>query len=300
MILEPGTFRVPPTDLPVEQLLILFDALNREACRKNTFHRLRWRFGHLIGEDGFFPVFSTSLARPLVRGRLIKRGPGVMADSPRQLLNDASELGAPHARHIKEYGRCQPPGISIFYGAFNEDTVLAELAPEPEDLVYITTYQPSSAQIVGAYIGLIDEVRRFGRSRIFERNPIVPQIDEWVKRVSTDSDYVRLATDAFLAEVISRPVEDASEYKAGAALSSLILAMTVNGQSHGVAEMLIYPSVAHQGGINVAILPTKAKEILTPTSCRAVGIVRSLGNGIYQTRLLAETRAIEDGRLLWQ
>ena len=128
-----------------------------------------------------------------------------------------------------DYGRCHAPNAPVFYAAFDEATVLAEIQPERESLVYFLTCRPKPGCVFKTrLIGEIDYIRRHGKSSIFSSDhEKVAEILDWIRSAESEADYVRLVTDAFLADLFSRKASSQNEYRASSALCSLLLGMDV-------------------------------------------------------------------------
>lgn len=239
----------------------------------------------------------------MIRGRVVRtQHPGsstrVLQGS---LLKHVGEIGPRSPDVTHDYGRCHLPNSPIFYAAFNEDTVLAELKPELYDLVYFLYCRPADgASYKSVTIGEIDHIRRYGRGSIFtEESPNVQQIKRWLAAAEDEDDYVRIVTDAFLAKFISRVCANQEDYRAVSALSGVLLKHKVD--QPGVADAIYYPSVAHLGGINVAISLDTYETGVIPYSCKVVHVQNNLGFGVYKTLIVTESEKINsDGSITWK
>lgn len=280
------------------------DALHSGSYTRYSWQKLRYLFskalkGHLI------PHFDDTPAMPMIRGREMRVGDplaGLTGSGKEKLICDVRELGPLPVEKCRAFGRCHVPGSPVFYAAFNESTVLSELRPALESIVYLLTCSPKSGvQFKSALIGEIDYVRRYGRGSVFTKeNEHIVQLRNWISSVSSESDYVRLVTDAFMADTFLQHSYTEDNFRATSALASLVLNLESAGEA-GLAEALYYPSVAHRGGMNIALTRECFVKKVQPISCKVVLVQRNFGYGIYKTETLMESKNIsDDGVICWK
>lgn len=290
---------IPPTTLSMDQALSAMDRLHPDSFARYSWVKLR----HLLSvaaSGHFSPVIEDSPALPILRGRAVTVTDIGRYERPSKtpLLSNLSELGVPPAS--TSYGRCHIPGSPVFYGAFDEATILAEIAPERDSVVYILECVPRNGMLFRtALIGEIDHVRRYGKSSILpDSHPAVIAIKEWVGKAESEQDYVRLVTDAFFADLFSRRAVTQNDYKATSALAGLFLGLDVDHP--GSCEAIYYPSIANRGGMNLVLTRRCYEEKVVPISCRAVHVSAYFGYGIYKTRVIAKSSTFgENGEIKW-
>lgn len=297
-----NTFKeLPDSGLTMEQALAAMDMLHPDSYARYTWEKLR----HLISvavAGHHAPVIEDTPIKPMIRGRAVTIKPAgqyAQPDSTR-LLGNLADLSIPPASSVVSYGRCHVPGSPVFYAAFDEATVLGEIAPERGSLVYLLTCAPRPEMTFRtALIGEIDHIRRYGRSSILSlENSQVREILDWIRNAGTQADYVRLVTDAFLAELFSRKAATTNDYKASSAVAGLFLDLDVDNP--GTSEALYYPSIANRGGMNIALTRRCYEEKVIPISCKVVLISAYFGYGIYKTQTIAtSTNFGEDGSITW-
>jgi hypothetical protein len=84
-------------------------------------------------------------------------------DRDTDTFNNIKDLSFRNTEYVKDYGRCHKPGVSVFYGANNLDTVLSELSPDIGDRVHVSLARVKQNRILRVTaIGEIDYVRRYG------------------------------------------------------------------------------------------------------------------------------------------
>ena len=158
----------------------------------------------------------------------------------------------------KNYGRCNSPNSTIFYGANNTRTVFSELAPEVGDIVYIGEAMTNSDhQPMLTSIGELDHIRRFDYAR-FGGDVTANSIFEYCEKLSPDGVDRALLVDAFFADIFSKPAFRDDEYK----LTSTLIEVLLNPYLSSLdIDGVAYPSVAHRGGINYVISPNSFDDM---------------------------------------
>jgi len=298
---HPSMKDLPPTGLKMKEALAIIDCLNPDACARYDWNKLRFFISQLIGSK-YYPSFQDTPRHPMIRGRSVPmQQAGRYGREPAvRLLKNVSEFGPLPPERVTNYGRCHIPKSPVFYAAFNEDTVLAEIRPEVGSLVYLMTCEPKpDVKFDSVSVGEIDHIRRYGTSRLLAESPQIADIREWLKRVANEDHYVRVVTDAFLASLMSRKTATQDDYKATSALCGLLLALETDDP--GPAEAIYYPSVAHQGGMNIALTYKCFHEKVNPVSCKVIHVQNYFGMGIYKSYVVATSENIEpDGTIAWK
>ncbi|MDO6445177.1 RES domain-containing protein [Colwellia sp. 1_MG-2023] len=205
----------------------------------------------------------------LYRGRIISDG---------QLLKNKSDFSYCPEEKITEFGRCNSPDNTVFYGSNNLDTVLSELKPEIGDIVQVGVAQlkqGSSFEI--AVLGEVDHIRRYERSLLGQPNMYVEKIFKDFLPNEQSKIYL---IDAFCAEMFSLPNNNQKDYFFTCALSNLIFDLPAK-EKKGAVDGFVYPSVAHRGGINLAIKPKSFDSHFDFSGFMSFKIHDYLGFGLY-------------------
>ena len=294
---------IPAYKTSMDAALAAMDAVHSETYARYSWQKLR----HLLSvatKGHYSPTFIDTPVHPMIRDRCIDIASptGALAETGQHnLITNTRDLGPSPKEKCSAFGRCHVPESPIFYASFNEDTVLSELRPNIGSVVYLLKCRPKPGENFRMrVIGELDYIRRNGRSSILSKeNKLVFEIREWLRTAHTESDFVRIAIDAFMADVFLRRAQTPNDYKASSALSSLMLEM--EGIDHPAdGEALYYPSVAHQGGMNIALTRLCYENKVEPVSCKIVLVQRYFGYGIYKTHPLAETSDIDSsGNIMW-
>jgi len=293
---------IPKSPLSMAEAVAAMDALHRESYARYSWSHLRFLLSK-ISRGHFSPSIEDTPAAPMIRGRavLIKPvGKTAHVDSTR-LFTNLSDLGPPPSECVSTYGRCHVPRSPLFYASFDESTVLAELAPERDSLVYLINCVPNDGALFKTrLIGEIDYIRRFRRSSVLSHHHVTTkEILEWIDSANDEQDYVRLLTDAFFAEMFSRNAVTQNDYRASSALCSLMLELKGTDEPSD-GEALYYPSVAHRGGMNIALTPKCFHEKARVVSCKVIKVDACFGFGLYKTHVVANGEMDSDGGIQWR
>lgn len=214
-----------------------------------------------------------------MRGRITKQSEG------EKLFELSSEFSYRPAQHSHDFGRCHQPGTTIFYGALNLDTVIAEIAPEVGDRVHVGVAKVRAGQqLCVTAIGEIDHVRRYGGPLVGNAETTT-LLNQLLDSFPEEQKVRALLVDAFFADLFSQPAQKQRDYKATSALASLLLEAQAAGKE--VLDGFYYPSVAHRGGLNVAIRPDKFDALLEWEHFMCFEITDYLGFGLYGRRQIA-------------
>lgn len=216
-----------------------------------------------------------------------------------KLFDNISQLSCRRPDDIRDYGRCHRPSISVYYGANNLDTVLAELTPEIGDLVHVAVARPKAIDdVVLTAVGEIDHVRRNNRALIGNDDTLAI-IRKLLDSICSEADLKTVFLDAFMADLFLAPANHASDYKATSALSDIIFSASNDGKP--TLDGFAYPSVAHRGGMNFAVQGAAFLTKMAVTQCMAFEIIDYLGYGIYGRKQYAKSKSIaSDGAIEWE
>lgn len=220
-------------------------------------------------------------------------------ENSRSTLSAPSEFSYRPVEHSQTLGRCHQPGTTVFYGASNLDTVLAELLPEIGDTVHVgvASAKPGTSLTFTA-IGEIDNYRRYGRAVL--GNEEFSRFQESMLNQMEDEQRIRaILVDAFFSDQFAQPASKPRDYKITAALAELILDAQNDGNRF--LDGFAYPSVAHRGGINCAIRPDSFDSKMNWEQFMAFKITNFLGFGLYGRRQHATAASVNsDGAIEWK
>jgi len=179
------------------------------------------------------------------------------------------------------------------------DTVLSELRPEIGDRLQVSFAKPKKEQeVVLTAVGEIEHVRRYGRALLGNEESRA-RIQNFLDNINSEDALKALYLDAFMSDLFISPARGTQDYKATSALSDIILSAAHAGKR--LLDGFAYPSVAHRGGINFAILGGRFAECMEIDHCMAFEITDYLGYGIYGRRQYAKSTSIaSDGSIKWE
>ncbi|MBX9844256.1 MAG: RES family NAD+ phosphorylase [Xanthobacteraceae bacterium] len=282
-IAEPASAEPDGPDLiqasaDVRVALPLIEHLRGGGAHRLAYHEVRHIVDGLLRE---VPYFGYKLSEfQFFRGRI---------ENKKRLLERPDEFSYP--KPSERGGRCHRLGQTIFYGARNLDTVLAELAPEPGDLVHVgvATVRPGRSVCITA-IGEFDHVRRYDRALIGNEEAVATAREHLALPVGLRTTVV----DAFFADAFLTPARQPRDYNITAALSELLL------DGHNPFDGFAYPSVAHRGGLNVVVIPERFDTILQWDHFMAFEITTYLGFGIYGRKQYGSAAPPTNGAIGWE
>ena len=276
-------------DIPFQAVLALTEQLSGGSRLRLPWAQIRGLLDDLT-EGHFWLGYPIKTDWGIFRGRI---------ENSEHLFTNVRALSNRTPEDVKDYGRCHKPGVSIFYGANNLDTVLSELRPEIGDRLQVSVAKPKKEQeVVLAAVGEIEHVRRYGRALIGNEESRA-MIQEFLDNINSEAGLKALYLDAFMSDLFISPARGSRDYKATSALSDIILSAERDGRR--ILDGFAYPSVAHRGGMNFAIRGERFAECMEIDQCMAFEIIDYLGYGIYGRRQYAKSTSIaSDGTIEWE
>lgn len=239
-------------------------------------------FLDLMTEGHLFIGGQISDGAEFVRGRQIFTPDG---------FTEISQLVVRDPKDVTSYGRCNAPKQSILYASTNLETIYSELSLQFGDLVQtITIRKKAGNKVTYAIVGEVDHLRRHGKCALGGKE-IEDQIRKhWASLSEIDKLRFNI-TDAFVADRYRTPVKNPHEYKITSAFCDLVYSMGV--------DALVYPSVGHLGGWNIAIKKEAFLSDFEVISSEVHEIYDSPGYGIFGTILKKRHLQISDGKIEW-
>lgn len=279
MIDHPKIRQVAP---PLEEIISLASILGASGVADMPAHEVTRHVNRLL--QGHPLVASTNPRPPnrLWRGRRSSDGG----------FPNLQDIVQPPPDRCTSYQRCSGPRQPILYTSTSLETVFAEIGAAAGDHVQVIQVVPSeTCTLKVARIGEIDHYRRFGRTIIGSA-----QVEGFMRELfptdeMTDHQVQMAFVDAFLADIFSRPGQCPGAYLVSSIVSTIYIAAGMDG--------IAYPSVAHRGGMNVALHPRSAPQLYVGDFA-VYRIERSLGYGLHQRRLIRRASEWDQaGRVAW-
>lgn len=268
----------------VAEALRAFDAQNlaAEGFDENLYSIAAEEFGRFfLSVPVNFSSFQTMRSRPV---------------QWHTLYENVSQIIYPESSKVTSTNRANFAGQSIFYGSNGIDTTLLECGIQSETSVITGQYRlKDGCQISLIILGQIDHFRR--HQRLTVQAPGIENIlTDIFNGLSFDARQALYFCDAFLADYFSRTenAECRNVYEITARVANTLYA---NANIDG----LLYPSVRHMGGLNVALKPEVFDTKFEMMNFGAINIMQDFGYGLYDYYEHAHgTQLQENGDFIWQ
>ena len=209
---------------------------------------------------------------------------------PFQFVKD---LGFRPPKDCNDYGRCHSPGKPAFYGSLNLMAMLAEVRAEKGDLYQVieANFLPGNNLRI-TEIGQITHYIRWGHT-VFHNSENKRFLDEILHGRDNPSERQKywMLMDAFISECFWSRDYDARLYRITSAVCNLLF--------EGGSDIIVYPSVAFGGGLNVAIKPEVFSKNMETKNCALMRVTENLGFNIYSFIIEKECEKIDKGQFIW-
>jgi hypothetical protein len=208
-----------------------------------------------------------------------------------------NEMMAPPAELVRSYGRCNMPGQAVFYGACNLNTMFAEIRAEVGDFVqFIELKIDEGKSVTAGFSGLFDYYRRHEAApHLFSSSDELSDLILRMEKELSEHVWVRsLLVDAFVADRfrrVKRTEESDKFYNVTAAYTNHVF--------ENENDALVYPSVAHLGGWNMALKPEVSLERFRIFSAGVYKITRDWGYGLYEASRVRDVAAVSPTGFRW-
>jgi RES domain-containing protein len=228
--------------------------------REESAARLVSQLGYLVFAIGH----AVSEHQQFVRARPVP--------NPNCCFDRATGLHSPPDA-IAKRGRANDDGQSLLYASTTLETAMEEIRHQRPDLTAFNTVEftlkpQQSAHFV--VIGEIDHMRRFGRT-VLEIEESAESISKVLSALRPDVLRAAQLSDAFFADEFSKPdTGDRGQY----AVTHRIAAEFLGDPR---IDAVMYPSVAHRGGLNASIRPTSFVAKFQARKFQALAIAAILG-----------------------
>ncbi|WP_448649215.1 RES family NAD+ phosphorylase [Pseudomonas corrugata] len=183
-------------------------------------------------------LFEVEDGLELYRGRYCPPS----SDPKKILVSPETELAVPPKEKTRA-GRMNPVGVPVFYGAFNRETCIAELRPSVGGMVLTGEFQLLRDMRVLDFSLLED---------LFDAQPM-SCFDPAYRTKMERRQFLRT-----FHSKISSPVTPDQEHEY---LFTQVIAEYLSTQINPPIDGVIFDSVQHQGGTNIALFPRVLAEI---------------------------------------
>lgn len=240
------------------------------------------RIGELLAG---FPIFSFGFGRGRIFWRA-RRAEGREFGQLKELWHRPPETTG--------MGRLNDPGKPCLYLSSHIETALAEIQANDGELIHVAGYRVvSDKEMRVAAIGELAHVHKKGYPRITGVDPdqsIARSLNKHPFETGLQIVYI----DAILADLLADPNARARDYAVTRALASAIY------KRQGDVMGMFYPSVRTDVGLNLALLPTPASDILHDVASVLVKVNRRHKFGYFDFLVLKTAIGRrDDGTFEW-
>jgi hypothetical protein len=217
---------------------------------------------------------------------------GVKCESERGFAN-IHRVGHPPP-HLSKNGRLNEAGHPVLYTSISQFAVLEEIGARAGDFVQVVAYWfDPRARLRSCIVGEVTQVSRWGRALLSEE--LGRELNRIMNEMNFDVGRSFVFTDSLLASILRDPHASDADY-----VRSRILARLLFGKVDAL-DSIIYPSVAHEGAMNVAIAPRAAQAKLKVASTFVVYVKKKYDFGIYDYEIVRRAAGHQaDGAIDWQ
>lgn len=208
-------------------------------------------------------------------------------------FKNISRAGYP-PKNLTRNNRMNEEGEPILYTCVNKYTVFEEIGAEAGDFIHLAGYElKQGAELSAAMIGLIVQCQRSGKSALSnEFNMAMVQL---MNSMRPDIGKSFVFTDALMASILSDKNAKNSDYIRSRTLAKMVF------QKLPRVESIFYPSVIHEGALNLAVKPKAADSKFFNKMNFVLRITRKYDYGFYDFEICRKSGSHnEDGTIVWE
>ena len=205
------------------------------------------------------------------------------------------ELDYPPADLVKKPGRLNDTQDPCFYVSSTSETAVAEVQPEPGQLVQVAGFRIVPQKILQLiFLGEYYNVEKRGFTSYTGHDP-----DNTVRKLLDQHPFeerrVHLLIDNFFAHVISDKDASRNKYLHSRALRDLLLNKV---SAHGIA----FPSARDAGGVNFGVLPGPSDQLFHNVCCFVAKVGKKRRFSSHDLQFLGIAGGLSDDRksFIWE
>jgi hypothetical protein len=227
--------------------------------------------------------FDLGYAWPFWRGRICASSHG---------FKNINELSYP-PRELTKAGRLNEPRAPLLYLSMNNLATLEEINASKGNYVHSIAYKIiAENKLRCGIIGEITHVARSGRALISE------ELGNHLNRILNNTEYEAgksfVFTDAFLSSILRDRNASKTNYIHSRTLAKLIF------EKHPGFDAIVYPSVALESAMNLAIKPESADRLLEIFGTSVIRVRKKYDYGIFDFELLGNAKGHDkNGDIRW-
>lgn len=194
---------------------------------------------------------------------------------------------------ISRNGRLNEAGRPLLYASTNQFTVLEEIGAKAGDYVHITAFAiKPNENLRSGIVGEITQVHRWGSA--FSSEHLSKELNRILNGLEFEAGKSFVFTDAMFTSILRDRNASENDY-----LRSRILARLLFAKLGGL-DAMIYPSVAHEGAMNIAITPHAADTKLKIGRTFVVHVQKRYDYGLYDFEVVRKGKGQHgDGTIVW-
>ena len=206
-------------------------------------------------------------------------------------FKNSNELGAPPSNLIKQPGRLNEIGKTVFYASFHKHAALEEVNAREGDFVHIAGYTIKEG-IRGGIVGEFFNVHRSGNSVI--HGDVGDKLNNILSKLPHRVGLSVVFLDAFFSSILRDNNAHLNSY-----LHSRILGRLLMSKLDGL-DALFYPSVVTENAMNVALSVNSAFEKLKMAGNSVLQIQKRYDYGIFEFAIIRNANGEKpDGTIVW-
>lgn len=221
---------------------------------------------------------------PIWRGR--------KCDSPSGFQN-IRELSYPPPELTKA-NRLNNPGTPVLYAAFNKFCVFEEIGAGEGDYVHLVGYRiKQSKRLRCCMLGEVLNVHRSGRAWASEE--LGRELNKILNKMPSDAARSFIYIDAFFSSILRDKDAASKDYLHSRTLGSLL------PEKLPGLDAIVYPSVALDSSMNLAIMANSADMALELIGTSVVQIRKKYEYGIFDFFVVRNAKGnFPDGQIQWE
>lgn len=257
--------------------------LSQKIKNENRKEELVSLFAYLTNFYSLFN-FNFTYSSMIWRGRKCESSRG---------WRSLQEVEAPPPALVRA-GRLNDTHQPILYTSINQFAVLDELEAEEGDYIHMISYKIAQDKALKlGIVGEIMQVHRWGESNISKS--ISDYIRKNLNEMTSEMGKSYLYTDAFIADILQDKRASENNYLHSSVLARLLF------EKYKFLDGLIYPSVALDRSMNIAIKPNMVAGKMINNHTFVIKVNRKYGYGVYDIEIVRSAEGkYSNGLIKWK